>query len=212
MIKAVPVDLGEIFLISNLVASHKDTNHQHNMLANDLHPLYTSTKYFLMNKYADIEHVNHPLEIDEDIRLHIKGWKIQSVAWIVIIFFLLLAALGLFGTGPLSYRTISKNGDILEYEYFGRFQGQTELEFSLNKESGTTQIAVPQTYTDKFQIERITPAPLKTEMLNRSIVYTFNITDHGRIVFYMLPQETGIVEGTITVNNVVFSLSQFIYP
>lgn len=167
-----------------------------------------------MSKHAnaDIEYVDHPLQLDEDINLHIKGWKIQGVAWIVIFVFLLLAAFGLFGTGLLSYRTISKNGDVLEYEHFGRFQGQTELEFTLNKESGITQIAFPQTYIDKLQIERIIPLPEKTEMLNYNIVYTFNITDHGKIIFYMVPQKTGAIEGTVAVNNILFNLSQFIYP
>jgi len=164
------------------------------------------------NTYAGIENTGHPLKLDEDIPLHIKGWKIQKVAWTIIGLFLLLAAIGLFGAGPLSYRTINANGDILEYEHFGRFQGQTQLEFTLNRESGIAKIAFSLAYLDKFQIERIFPLPDKTETLGHNIIYTFNVTDRAKIIFYMVPQKAGSIEGTITVNKSVFNLSQFIYP
>jgi hypothetical protein len=164
------------------------------------------------NAATDLKHVDNPLQLNEDIGLHIKGWKIQRIAWIVIIILLVLAALGLFGTGPLSHRTVSKNGDTLKYEHFGRFQSQTELEFTVNKENGVTQVVFPQAYIDNFQIERITPLPEKTEMLHRSIVYTFDITDRGKIIFYMIPQTNGTIKGTVAVNNIVFDLLQYIYP
>jgi hypothetical protein len=164
------------------------------------------------NITEDIEHVNHRLEFDEDIDLQVKGWKIQRAAWIIIFALLLLAALGLFGTGVLSYRTISKKGDVIDYEHFGRFQAQTQIELTINNKNGTAQIAFPQTYIDNFEIERITPQPEKTEILNSTVVYTFNITDKGKIVIYMMPQTTGTIKGTVAVNNTVFNLSQFIYP
>jgi hypothetical protein len=162
--------------------------------------------------YDNIELANHPLQFDEDIPLHIKGWQVQKIGWIVIAVFLLLAVIGLFGTGPLSYRTISIYGDVLQYEQFGRFEGQTELEFTLNKESGTTQIGFSQTYLDKFQIERIFPLAEKTEIVDQKIIYTFNATDRGKIRFYLIPEKAGVAKATISVNNNVINLSQFIYP
>jgi hypothetical protein len=164
------------------------------------------------NTYDDIERADNPLQLEEDIPLHIKGWHVQKIVWTIIAVFLLSAAIGLFGTGPLSYRAISKGGNVLQYEQFGRFEGHTELEFNLNKESGITQIGFSQTYLDRFQIERIFPLVEKNQIVNQHIIYTFNATDRGKIRFYLIPQKTGVAKGTITVNSVVFNLSQFIYP
>ncbi|HYH56429.1 MAG TPA: hypothetical protein VD772_07445, partial [Anseongella sp.] len=60
-----------------------------------------------------IEKVKAPPEVDEDLPMHIKGWKVQRVCWYIISGLLLLIALGVFGEGPLSRVRDTSGGAIL---------------------------------------------------------------------------------------------------
>ncbi|MBD0294127.1 MAG: hypothetical protein ICV84_02845, partial [Flavisolibacter sp.] len=52
-----------------------------------------------------VEEVKTDLEIDEDLDLHEKGWKLQRFGWFFIFALVILAALGVFGDGIASKTT-----------------------------------------------------------------------------------------------------------
>jgi hypothetical protein len=165
-----------------------------------------------MRKEKTVERINHDLELHEQIDTHIRSWKLQRVGWICMFVVTLGALLGLCGSGPLSYRTGVVNNDTLKYEYFLRYESHAELKLRLQHQTGITRIAVPNSYWENFQVEKIIPDPFDTQQNNDSLLYFFRGTEKGLIQFFLVPQERGAVKGTILVNNGAFPVSHFIYP
>ncbi|HEV2128712.1 MAG TPA: hypothetical protein VGR22_08850, partial [Thermomicrobiales bacterium] len=67
------------------------------------------------------------LEVDEDIEFQEREWKVQRVGWALMLVVIVLALVGLFGTGPLS--AVEREADdgtlVLEYQRFVRHGGRT---------------------------------------------------------------------------------------
>ena len=58
------------------------------------------------------ETVRHQLQLEEHLEHHKQGWIIQKIGWVVLYAGLILALAGIFGTGPLSYRTESRTESV----------------------------------------------------------------------------------------------------
>src|SRR5688500_16756978 len=91
-----------------------------------------------------IEQVHHTIEMDESMGLHKTGWAIQRVGWIVLFVIVVLAALGLFGSGILSQRTKEVSGNMIEYERYGRYENATYMHFKALAENGKAILIIPQ--------------------------------------------------------------------
>jgi len=93
------------------------------------------------------EKIPHTLELDEKIELQSIGWALQRISWVMIAVFIVLASLGLFGNGPLSYQERYKNGSGVEFEKYLRNGSVHEVIFagdSIKDES--LIIKIPQSY------------------------------------------------------------------
>lgn len=159
-----------------------------------------------------IEHFKHSIEIDEAINLHKKGWIIQRIGWSFFALVVISAILGLFGNGPLSYKSQESNGNLLEYEKFGRFQSEMELKLTVRPQNGTGVVSVPKSYLEEFDIEKVFPEPREQKVVGENHVFTFTGDSPITVVVYLLPQQTGTINTTIHANNQPFQLSQYIYP
>ena len=63
------------------------------------------------------------LEVDEDLPFQRRAWVAQRIGWVLMALFVLAAAVGLLGAGPLSHARIDVPGLMtLEYERFARFE------------------------------------------------------------------------------------------
>lgn len=163
-------------------------------------------------KKTRVERINHSLELDESIDLHEKGWKVQRVAWVFIIAFVLLAALGLFGNGPLSIIKSSQKDISIEYHRFLRRNAEMEIKFESMGNSSIDSVTIPQQYLKNFKLEQIVPEPEHTRTSKGNIIYTFDAEDDNSVVIYLTSKKTGSVDGLWLVNSNNFQLSHFIYP
>jgi len=159
-----------------------------------------------------LEKINSALPLDESIELHEKGRLVQQICIVAIFLLMVSAALGLFGNGILSDKTITAGGNTMKYEKFGRHGGETILVFNLVSKDSIALITIPSIYLDYFRIETIVPEPGSNMIAGNSLIYTFNGRDVQRISFYMTPIKAGGIEGTIKGNQSNFTFSQFIYP
>src|SRR5688500_2844401 len=96
------------------------------------------------NMERGIEQVHHTIEMDESMGLHKTGWAVQRVGWIVLFVIVVLAALGLFGSGVLSQRTKEVSGNMIEYERYGRYENTTYMHFKALAENGKAILIIPQ--------------------------------------------------------------------
>lgn len=169
-----------------------------------------------MGSKNKIERFKHSLELDENLALHLKGWKIQKISWLFILGMVVLTALGLFGQGPLSKQHVAQNNIAFEYERFSRYSKETVVRLQLKDRKGAARIAIPFSYIEGFRLESVVPEADQTDMLEEGFVYTFtNSTEKEKdmiIHFYLYPRKAGRIQGTWTVNQSDFKLSHFIYP
>jgi hypothetical protein len=166
-----------------------------------------------MSSKHSVEKVTTSLEIDENIALHEKGWKVQRVGWGFIFFFVLLAAFGLFGNGIFSRRMKSMNNVEVEFQRFFRQEARMELKIRFKgRETHSPVVSFPNEYLKQFRIESILPEPKENMVLGERISYWFAGNGPMQISFYLVPQSTGNVKGELLLNNERFLIDHLIYP
>ena len=159
-----------------------------------------------------VERIQNTMGLNESLELHIAGWKIQRIGWVLILIFVLLALLGLFGTGMLSTQKVEHSGNRVEYERYGRFENSTNMHFVATSENGRASLYLPQQFLQIFEVEKITPEPDRQEALNGFYRFTFLANAPVHILLRGKPEKTGNVEVIVRVNNAQFLLSQYIFP
>jgi hypothetical protein len=159
-----------------------------------------------------MERLNPEAEIEDEIRLHEKGWIVQRVGWIILLTLLTAASLGLFGSGVLSTKQIVGNGASVKFERFARFQSPMTLEMNTKSNTEKIEILLPLSYFASMELEKIQPEPSTRRVENGNIVYLFAISDEAVIKFYLTPQSAGNISTVIKINNEAFPINHFIYP
>ncbi len=159
-----------------------------------------------------LEHVKHNLQLDENLHQHKKGWVIQKIGWAVLYTGLLLALLGLFGTGPVSYKTQSRNGNSVKYERFLRYESEAELTFDVTGAKDTIALQIPQGYMEYVHVQSISPLPLGNQTIDGQTIYYFSGQGTASIQCGLMAKKAGSVTSTIVVNKTPFTITHQIYP
>jgi hypothetical protein len=167
----------------------------------------------MSNTKHTVEVVNTDLEIEEELDLHEKGWRLQRFGWGFIYLIVLLGAIGLFGDGLLSKKTITTNEISVEYDRFYRHEAHMELKIDIpsNQPEGFF-ISFPNGYLKNFRIESVFPEATAVKISGDRVNYLFAGEGHSSLVFYLVPQAMGNISGVVQINQTEFSISHFIYP
>ncbi|HEX8038358.1 MAG TPA: hypothetical protein VF490_04385 [Chryseosolibacter sp.] len=160
----------------------------------------------------EVERIQTSLQIDEDIDLHMKSWRVQRVGWGHMVSFLLLAILGLFGNGLLSERTLGKGGTFLTYDRFTRFENDTEMEIEAQSVNGKISVVLPPDFCERFKVEKINPDPSVQKGDNGSTVYEFQASGRAHLTLFLSPRSHGSLRCRVAVNEAEFEIVNFIYP
>ncbi len=163
-------------------------------------------------KKQTIENVRHNLQLDENLHQHKKGWIIQKIGWAVLYAGLILAALGLFGTGVMSYKTQARNGNSIKYERFLRYESEAELTVEVTGAKDTITLQIPQHYMQYVHVQSINPLPLENKTIDGQTIYYFNSRGTAIIHCGLMAKKAGSVTSTIVVNKTPFTITHQIYP
>lgn len=159
-----------------------------------------------------IEHVKTSLEMEEDIGLHLTGWIVQRVGWVIMLVFLICAGIGLFGTGLLSQKVTSKDGHTVTYEQFSRYENKNQLQIMARSAEGKVQLSIPQLFLKNHELENMVPEPDHRTIRNGSNVYTFSSDQQALITLYIVPKKVGNNKSVMTVNGTEFEIKNYIFP
>jgi hypothetical protein len=159
-----------------------------------------------------MEKLKPQAEIEDEISLHEKGWIVQRVGWIILLTLLTAASLGLFGTGMLSTKKVTKGGASVKFERFARFESPTILEIHTQSNTRKVEILLPLSYFSSMELEKIHPDPSAQRVENGAVVYLFSAGDEVVIKFRLTPQSTGKISTVVEINQEVFPVDHFIYP
>jgi hypothetical protein len=159
-----------------------------------------------------VERIRTSLQIEEDIDLHIRSWIIQRIGWGLMLIFLVLAALGLFGNGFLSEQHVSADGASLTYERFSRYENNTALEIETSARRKSISIHFDPGFAQTFKVEKINPAPSGQKIQDGVRIDSFAVEGRAHITYFLSPRIYGDAAYVLQVNESRFQLAQYIYP
>ncbi|HTF28246.1 MAG TPA: hypothetical protein VK625_05335 [Flavitalea sp.] len=152
------------------------------------------------------------LVLDDDLPLHNTGWKVQKIGWIIALLFLVMAALGLFGTGPASHQVSHNGADVVEFERFLRYESEAEIIFTASNVKDTLTLSIPENYFAYVNVNAITPLPARNSVHNNVVTYYFPVNGDAKIFCTIMAKKSGKVSENFMVNNRPFIISHLIYP
>lgn len=161
------------------------------------------------------------LEIDEDMVVQERGWRVERIAWVAMLALNILALLGLFGTGPLSSASA---GDVdtgigATYERFVRHGGDETLIVQVGPgevREGKIELWLSSTFLDHIDIQQVVPQPdaVRSDGMGQTYVFLASEPVGPITVAYSyrpqtigrLPVEARIVDGPDV------GFTQYVYP
>lgn len=125
--------------------------------------------------------INNELAVGSDLQFQRRWLKAQRIIWLLLILFLIASFIGVFGRGPLS-NSEAKAPDgsfTVKYERVQRYSTPSvmTIEFAPSAiNNGQIQLWVNDALVKPLGNQRIVPQPLRSEVGNGGILYTFPAT------------------------------------
>jgi hypothetical protein len=161
------------------------------------------------------------IEIDQDIGFQQKEWVVQRIAWGIMLLIVVLALIGLFGTGPISSAS-DETGDgalAVDYQRFVRHDGRVTLSFKIDPgqaQGNQVELWVSQDYLNDVEVQAISPQPTEARGAGDRTVYVFSVADPAgplQVQFSLRPQSMGRLAGAAGVGeNATVTFDQISYP
>jgi hypothetical protein len=162
------------------------------------------------------------LETPEQMEFQRRSWVAQRVGWVVFMFILIAAVLGVFGgAGPLaSVSTGDENSPIrVDYKRFIRFLEPTQFQIQVRPQASDgdrVRVWINRPYLDKFVIQSITPQPEGQEAAADRVIYEFKLSEAGQpfqITFEIRHTQPGFLYAEIGLEDgSAIDFTQLIYP
>lgn len=164
---------------------------------------------------SEIDHIGD-LQLGQDLDFQRRSWRVQRVAWGIMLLIILGALLGLFGgDGMLNQAALGApdSGLRVQYRHFDRVLDQTLLRIDV---SGTGRVWLTNTFLERVLIDEIIPAPDQMIAGDERTTFVFEVAEGdpaGLVVIYYKPQRIGQLAGQIGVENGErYDFQQFIFP
>lgn len=161
------------------------------------------------------------LEISQDMEFQRRSWTVERVGWVLMLLFVVAAALGLFGGGgPFSDITTGSETDDLQIQHPRFAREGRPMSLSIQAQpaegQGSLRLHFDEAYIAYFQMDQIMPVPSQVEAGGGQIIYVFALANAGdriTIMFDMTPEYSGLVSGQIGIEgSPAFTINHFIYP
>lgn len=166
---------------------------------------------------ASTERGTSTLELDEDRDFERRERVVRRTGTWALCAFLIAAAAGLFGSGPLSIAEASSSDSVLvaRFERFTRNRATTTLDLMLRSGTREVRLGLNATFAEKIKIEQITPQPTRVSTSGARHVYEFASTRPDSVVRVVLryqPETLGWLTAVITSAQSQVRFRQLVYP
>lgn len=163
--------------------------------------------------------VNDEVAVGDDLEFQRRWGIAERIIWAVLVIFLLLSFLGVFGRGPLAHTSYasSASGMSIKYERFQRFGSPSVMFVDLDSSTfhnGTAQLWVSDDLVKPLGTQRIVPQPQRSEIVGGGILYTFPANDGpASVEFQTQPATIGSSHVTLRIpGREPVVLHIFVYP
>ncbi|MDI1479576.1 hypothetical protein [Polyangium sp. y55x31] len=157
------------------------------------------------------------LETSEDLAFERTTRRVRSVGRALLYVFVLLAAAGLFGDGPLSHALAGdESGFFVRYERFARVDGMIRFEIHPRAPSAAAprRIFASEALFEHGHVERFVPEPSSVEIAADRSIFTFpRMEAGGLVVLVVRPLRPGLLRFSLgEEGSPALDLSLFVYP
>jgi hypothetical protein len=156
-------------------------------------------------RIGDLELANH------DLRFQERTWRAERIGQVLLIAFVVLAAVGVFGVGPLSDATATAGGTTASYQRFLRLGKPADLTVTVAPMTrGPVKIALPTSYVERFDVEAIVPEPSEQATDAEALRLTFP-SGTRKVTLRLTPGSIGVRSGHVTADDDV-RFKQVVWP
>ena len=161
------------------------------------------------------------LNTAQDLQFQEREWVIQRLGWTAMVVVIILALLGVFGTGPFSATTAGEADGPLSvaYQRFLRQDSSTTVTIRTGSDHITTnkvEVWLDADYLASVEVERISPQPNEVREGEDRLTYVFAIEDMTQpfeVRFSLRPQHIGRLSGEAgVIDGPSMEFDQFSYP
>ena len=144
-----------------------------------------------------VSKVNNEFAVGSDLEFQRRWERFERVIWIVLTIFILLSLAGVFGRGPAANATLKASDGSMEvrYERVQRFSTPSVLTIDFPEASirdGAIQVWASDGLVKPLGAQRVVPQPLRSEIGNGGILYTFPATSSpASVEFQTQPSALG---------------------
>lgn len=118
------------------------------------------------------------LQLDEHRDRQRRYWRMQRIAWWGFGAVMLVAVLGLTGSGGVFHKqTIAFADATVEIPRVSRWEGSDDLSITFHGPGDSHEVIITQPFFDRFAIERIQPEPDQNPLLPGAQAMRFAATD-----------------------------------
>jgi hypothetical protein len=143
------------------------------------------------------------LQIDEHHTFQERFWRAERIAWAGFATFILLALLGVTGSGgPYARMKVTFDDGFVEVPRFSRWQTSDSLSALLPPGDGDRRLTIGSEFFRTFQVEDIEPQPVLAEGGSDATVYHFRSNTERPFVatMHLRSQSPGIVTYSVSID------------
>lgn len=120
------------------------------------------------------------LDVGQDLGFQRREWRIQRIAWVVMLLVLLAGLVGLLGSGPLAHAWAESGGLTVQYDRIVRDRAPFEPRFMLAPgmaAGGQAKIWIDRALLGKAEGQRVVPQPESEQSGAARVVFTVAVAD-----------------------------------
>ncbi|HSK91596.1 MAG TPA: hypothetical protein VK875_09800 [Euzebyales bacterium] len=153
------------------------------------------------------------IELDDSPRFAARERQVRRVAGVLMATFVVLAALGLFGFGPLSSTATGGPGYEVTYDRFGRNGAPFGIDLR-STGGGPLRVWIEAPLLEALELDQVTPAAASERLVGGGVLFTFaDGQDPGSVRFAFTADTVGPARGRVGRSpDDAVGVSVFFYP
>ena len=161
-----------------------------------------------------------PIEVGQDLPFQDRMWLFQRVGWVAMVAIVAVAALGLFGHGPIAAgSSATADGTVqLSFDRIARHGVPTSVTIRVDRslaEDGKITIWVSREWLRGVELENVIPDPAEAHEAPGDVGFEFNVADGPgpfEATLDLRYDDVGVRSASVRTRDRTVFLDQFVWP
>jgi hypothetical protein len=148
------------------------------------------------------------------MRFQRRTWLIERIGWLVLALIVLLALLGLFGSGFLSKRSVGAGALTIHYERFQRATRLVQFTFHFAPSPRSERrLRLNAAFQKTYEVSSIQPPPARSNADGVNLTFAVPVGGPADVVIWAHPRAYGTTQIEIRADDEPpLTFSAFVYP